>query len=215
MGYSVMSGDAEPFVGSGADPTDPPLPDLPSRIDDAGNLPSDGRYRDDDFNVSDLTVEHRREGFAIDRMLYAGTDKRKRELGYVAEIIATAAHQHQRRAAIGKVLIVALGALAATSGTATVVAGSQSAVVTIIYAVVGLAIATLGGLEAGFRPSERGTELVILAATCWSAIREIDSRWHREVRSAPEAQKRIAAERILSSKTVGWPRYREMPRGWA
>ncbi len=121
-----------------------------------------------------------------------GINDRQSELHKVADILSMAAQRNRRFSAMAKVLIVTLGAVAATNGAATRLAGGTGKWVVVVYTVVGLAIAAVGGLDAAFKVSERAAELTILAATCQSAVREIDSRWHKEI-GAIEGLPRVLA----------------------
>ena len=128
--------------------------------------------------------------------LQRGINERQSELHSVAKILATSAGQQRRWSAISKILIVVLGAVAATSGTAARVAGVNSIFVTVFYAAIGLLIATVGGIEAAFKFGDRGAELTVLAAACQSTLREVDSRWRKEV-SPVTGFERVQAEQDL------------------
>ena len=113
--------------------------------------------------------------------LQRGISDRQRELHHAADIIASAAQRQRRLSALAKVIVIILGAFAATSGAATQIAGEKSVPVTIVYTVVGLVIAAVGGLEASFKFGDRAAELTVLAAVCQSTLRDVDSRWKKEV----------------------------------
>jgi hypothetical protein len=121
---------------------------------------------------------------------------RQHELHEVADILASAADLGRRRSSLAKVLIVVLGAIAATNGAAAKLAGGSANWVIVVYTVVGLAIAAIGGLEAAFKLGERAAELTILAATCQSTVRDIDTRWQTQVGPA-EGEERVVAARGL------------------
>jgi hypothetical protein len=128
--------------------------------------------------------------------LQRGISDRQRELHHAADIIASAA-QHQRRlSASSKVIIIILGAFAATSGAATQIAGEKSIPVTIVYTIIGLLIAAVAGIETAFKFGDRGAELTVLAAVCQSALREVDSRWKKEV-GPTSGDERISAQEEL------------------
>jgi hypothetical protein len=129
--------------------------------------------------------------------LQRGINDRQKELHHAADIIASSAQRLRRASAISKVVIIILGAIAATSGAATQIAGEKSVPVTIIYTAVGLLIATVGGIEAAFKLGDRGTELTALAATCQSTLREIDSRWNKEVGSTVDPTAQDEAKKAL------------------
>ena len=129
--------------------------------------------------------------------LQRGIEDRQKELHHAADIIASSAQRLRRASALSKVVIIILGAIAATSGAATQIAGEKSVSVTIIYTAVGLLIATVGGIEAAFKFGDRGAELTTLAATCQSTLREIDSRWKKEVGSTVDPTAQEEAKKAL------------------
>jgi hypothetical protein len=129
--------------------------------------------------------------------LQHGINDRQRELHSAADIIAASAQHQRRSSAISKVVIIILGAIAATSGAATQIAGQKSVSVTVFYTVIGLLIAAVGGIEAAFKFGDRGAELTILAAACQSALREIDSRWKKEVGPATGPNRASAQQSLL------------------
>src|SRR5215204_1401885 len=88
--------------------------------------------------------------------------ERQEYLSYMANVLAQAGKIRRIAAASLKVLTIVLGAFAATSGTPTKFFGE----IPIIYTIVGLAIAAIGGLDAAFKYGERATELNRLAAKC-------------------------------------------------
>jgi hypothetical protein len=129
--------------------------------------------------------------------LQRGINDRQKELHHAADILASSAQGLRRSSAISKVVIIILGAIAATSGAATQIAGEKSVPVTVFYTVVGLLIATVGGIEAAFKFGDRGAELTALAAACQSTLREIDSRWKKEVGSTYDPTTRTEAQKTL------------------
>jgi hypothetical protein len=111
--------------------------------------------------------------------LQRGINDRQKELHHAADILASSAQRQRRLSTISKVVIIILGAIAATSGAATQIAGEKSVLVTVFYTVIGLLIAAIGGIEAAFKFGDRGAELTSLASVCQSTLREIDSRWKK------------------------------------
>jgi hypothetical protein len=129
--------------------------------------------------------------------LQRGINDRQKELHHAADILATSAQRQRRLSAISKVIIIILGAIAATSGAATQIAGEKSVPVTVFYTVIGLVIAATGGIEAAFKFGERGAELTALASVCQSTLREVDSRWKKEVGPAVEPRRTEAQKELL------------------
>jgi hypothetical protein len=126
-----------------------------------------------------------------------GINDRQKELHHAADILASSAQRQRRLSAISKVVIIILGAIAATSGAATQIAGEKSVPVTIFYTVIGLLIAAIGGIEAAFKFGERSADLTVLASVCQSTLREIDSRWKKEVGLATTEPQLITAQKEL------------------
>jgi hypothetical protein len=131
------------------------------------------------------------------RLIQAGINDRQNELHRVADILARAAQHAGRRASWGKVVLIFLGAFAATKGAADQIAGKDSLATIVIYTVAGLLIATIAGLEAAFKLDSRSTELKLLAADCQSTLRKIDSQWQKEIGTSEDTGERIAAARRL------------------
>lgn len=135
---------------------------------------------------------------SIERLQEA-INARQAELHAVADILTRAAQRKTHRSAMTKVAIVVLGAAAATNGAAVQIAG-QATWVVLLYTCIGLAIATVGGLDAAFKVNERAVELTILAAVCQSTTRDIDTGWHREVGSAYGEQREVAAQHLIETQ---------------
>lgn len=128
--------------------------------------------------------------------LQRAIQERQKELHDVADLLADAAASARRTSSIARVVIVVLGAAAATNGAATQVVGNDTAVI-VIYTLIGLIIAAVGGLEAAFKMGERAVGLVVLAANCQSTVREIDSRWQISVGGADGRERSAAARDLL------------------
>jgi hypothetical protein len=90
---------------------------------------------------------------------------------------------------VSKVILVLLGALVATRETANQIFGSSNDGTSVLYALLGTAVAVVAGLDAAFKWETRGAELTTLAARCQAAMRSVDSQWHRQVgRASGEEQ---------------------------
>jgi len=74
-----------------------------------------------------------------------------------------------------KVLVILLGAFIATREIANQILGASNTVNIIIYAAVGLLIATVTGLEAAFKWEGRSAELRTLVTTCRTTARTIST----------------------------------------
>jgi hypothetical protein len=118
-----------------------------------------------------------------DRMndLQGSINDRQRELHKVTATLASVAARRARWATASKVIVIALGAFAATKSAADQLLGAGSHVAMVTYTLVGLVIATVAGLEAAFKNETTAAELRILAAAAQSTVREVDSRWQRDI----------------------------------
>ena len=58
-------------------------------------------------------------------------------------------------------------------------------------------VATLAGLEVAFKFESRSAELKVLAATCQSTIRQVDSQWQKEIGTAYLDEQTEAARKLL------------------
>ncbi len=126
-----------------------------------------------------------------------GISERQSELQGVTNILAAKAQKIVKISAAAKVIIILLGAIVATRETANLWAGENNLPVSIIYTVLGVTIAVVAGLEAAFKWERRAAELRILAATCQSTVRQVDSQWQKEVGPAAGAEREAAAIKLM------------------
>ncbi len=130
------------------------------------------------------------DGSKID-MLQEGISARQEELKNVADILAKAAQKLRRYAGWIRILLIILGALAATQGAWDTTFGVMSkAYVSLTFTILGVLIATLAGIEAAFKFEAKGAELNLLAASCHSTVRKTDAAWYKLVGivATPEEQ---------------------------
>lgn len=136
-------------------------------------------------------------------MIQGSIMDRQRELHHVADALAKEANRLSKYSNYAKVLLVFLGALAATQGAISRImdgSGSGAVMSIVAYTVIGLVIATIAGLEAAFKLENRAAELTLLAASCQSTIRTVDSQWQKEIGTVEENQKLPAARRLLDTQ---------------
>ena len=131
------------------------------------------------------------------RMIQGSISERQQELHKAADILAKAAREVGKRSAITKVILISLGAFSATKGATDQIIGASNKLNIIIYTVAGLLVATIAGLEAAFKFESRSTELKLLAASCQSTIRQVDSQWQKEIGTVSADEKLAAARRLL------------------
>jgi hypothetical protein len=114
------------------------------------------------------------------QMLQEGITARQQELQRVADVLAKAAQKFKRYAAWTRILLIFLGACAATQGTwDEMLGGRQNS--TYVFTVMGILISTLAGIEAAFKFEGKGSALSMLAASCHSTVRKTDATWYRQV----------------------------------
>ena len=130
-------------------------------------------------------------------MLQGSITQRQYELHKIADILAKVAHKESKRAATSKVLLIFLGAFTATKGASDQVFGAANSINVIIYTIAGLLVATIAGLEVAFKFESRSAELKVLAATCQSTIRQVDSQWQKEIGTAYLDEQTEAARKLL------------------
>jgi hypothetical protein len=124
---------------------------------------------------------------------------RQAELHSVTDTLALAAQRASLRASVAKVVLVLLGAFAATREAANQLFGANSELIVIVYTLGALSIAVVAGLEAAFKWETRSVELRILAASGQSTTRLVDTQWRKEVGtvSASPEEQLAAARRLL------------------
>ena len=134
-----------------------------------------------------------------DRMddLQGSINDRQRELHGVTAILANVAARRARWATASKVVVIALGAFAATKGAADQLLGATSHIAMVTYTLVGLVIATVAGLEAAFKNEVTAAELRILAAAGQSTVRQVDSRWQRDIGGVAGQERVEAALKLI------------------
>lgn len=121
--------------------------------------------------------------------LQRGIQQRQEELHRLAGILATAAARRGAYASGAKVMTITLGAFVATNAVATKLWGNDNMLVVVIYALAGLTIAAVSGIEAAFKIESRATALRSLAAKCQSTIWQIASGGSRSARQHTERPK--------------------------
>jgi hypothetical protein len=80
-----------------------------------------------------------------------------------------------------KVLLSLFGALTATKSVADQWFGGNNSGSTVVNAALGVMTATIAGITASFRFEERSTDETQSATEAWTAVREMDSSWRRQV----------------------------------
>ena len=112
-------------------------------------------------------------------------------------ILASVAARRARWATVSKVIVIALGAFAATKSAADQLLGTASHVTMVTYTLVGLVIETVAGLAAAFKNETTAAELRILAAAGQSTVRQVDSRWQRDIGGVAGQERVEAALKLI------------------
>jgi len=134
-----------------------------------------------------------------------GIQERQEELHRIAELLGRASARHGKLSAVARASTIALGAFVATSAVATKLWGENNTVVTIIYTLAGLVIATVSGLEAAFKVESRAASLRTLAAHCQTTLWQIDTEWRKSIGS-PSSREGFTdeeeAERLVPAQSL-------------
>jgi hypothetical protein len=123
----------------------------------------------------------------------------RHDLEYTGTHILSVARRRAQLASLGKVLVILLGAFVATKEVANQVLGGASAVNTVIYAVAGLMIAAVTGLEAAFKWENTASELRHLVAMSWSTARKAASDVTGISAKASDDEKLFTLRKILEN----------------
>ena len=130
-------------------------------------------------------------------MLQEGISARQQELQRVADILARAAQRFRRYSGWMRVLLIVLGALAATQSSLEKAYANYGDHAFLVFTLLGVAITTLAGIEAAFKFEARGAELNLLAASCHSTVRKTDATWYKQVGIAENHEQQIAGAMAL------------------
>jgi hypothetical protein len=132
----------------------------------------------------------------LNNMFFFGEDR----LRDIADIIANSEKRLTRIAAASKVVIIVLGAFAATHGAASTIFGEGAVSVLVVYTVVGLIIAAVGGSETAFRFESRSSGLRLLTAEVNSTVWRLRSKWHAKVMAVKGDDRIHAAESLIDEQ---------------
>ncbi|MBI1882569.1 MAG: hypothetical protein HYR94_30715 [Chloroflexi bacterium] len=108
-------------------------------------------------------------------------NERQQDLNDTQLVLESYAARESGLAKWMRVFVIFLGAFAATQAVADKLLGADSIVGTVIYAVVGLLIATLGGIEAAFGFQKKTTNLRKLTVECKAYILDIDCQIPQDI----------------------------------
>jgi len=129
--------------------------------------------------------------------LQGSINDRQHELHSVTAILANGAARRARWGTASKVIVIALGAFAATKSAADQLLGATSHVATVTYTLAGLVIAVVAGLEAAFKNEATAAELRVLAAAGQSTVRQVGSLWQRDIGGVAGQERVEAALKLI------------------
>lgn len=136
--------------------------------------------------------------YDFETSLQRGIERRQAELHDVAELVAKTAHRFSMLGNILRVTTITLGAIIAAKGVADNIFGGANQFNLVAFSLFGVCIAVAGGIEAAFKYEKRGAELTILAASCQSTVREIDSEWRKSIGSIYDSDLREEGRKLIS-----------------
>lgn len=124
-----------------------------------------------------------------------------KELGDTEASLAKDAEWNSKFSAIGKVVLIFLGAFVATKEAASQLLGANSIANTLIFTVAGLLIAVIAGLDAAFKWEKASADLKSLAATCRINMREGESELQKAYEITTDNDKRDSLEKLVDELT--------------
>lgn len=129
-----------------------------------------------------------------------GIVRRQIELHGATTILAHSARRYFWWSSLATWLTVVLGALVATKETMVGLFPNAKDALMVFYALSGVLIAAVAGLEAAFRFKDKSATLHVLAATCESTWRKTDTQWRKEVAPVYGEARLGAASRLLDTQ---------------
>jgi hypothetical protein len=121
------------------------------------------------------------------------------EFKAVELVLAGDAEWNSKFSAIGKVVLIILGAVVATKDVANQLWSANNIANTLIFTLAGLVIAVIAGLQAGFKWEQSATELKGLAGSCQKNIREGNYQLHRVQFMETDGEKRTELEKTIET----------------
>ncbi|HSF40459.1 MAG TPA: hypothetical protein VLT87_11750 [Thermoanaerobaculia bacterium] len=121
---------------------------------------------------------------------------RHEELARAVEILSKGSEKLERRGRKLRVTTIILGAFSASQGVTVAALGMSTIATSIVFAISGISVAAIAGIEAAFKFESRASELRMLAAKCQSARFQHNSEWSYRIAIA-EPDKAIDAARDL------------------
>ena len=126
--------------------------------------------------------------------LQSAIERRQDEMHQLAAHLGQRARLNRWVSTVAKFVLVLLGAVAATKSTVDQILGASSSTSTIVYASLGVAVASIAGISAAFNFEQQAAQLTQLAAETWSTLRNVDTEWRRRVASGASDRTTAALE---------------------
>lgn len=129
--------------------------------------------------------------------LQKAIERRQTEIRTLGAHLGGRAKLNHWVASTSKVVLVLLGALAATKATVDELLGPTASSSRLIYAGIGVAVAAIAGITAAFGFDQRAAQLTQLATETWSTLRTVDTEWRRNVATSDAGDRSKAALTLL------------------
>lgn len=97
-----------------------------------------------------------------------------------------------------KIATIILGAFSASQGVAAEAYGKASPFTSILFALIGIAVAAIAGIEVALKFETRASELRVLAAKCQAARFQHNSEWAHKIAIAKPGEAIAAARDLLA-----------------
>jgi hypothetical protein len=124
-----------------------------------------------------------------------------KELSNAGASLAKDAEWNSKFSAIGKVLLIFLGAFVATKEALNQLLGANSTANILIITVAGLAISVIAGLDAAFKWEKASADLKGLATTCQISKKGGESELQKAYEITTDNDKRDALEKLVDNLT--------------
>lgn len=136
----------------------------------------------------------------VERLLFLNDRivARHEELARAVSTLSRGSAELERRGRKLRVTTIILGAFSASQGVTVAVFGASTFLASLFFAVSGIAVATIAGIEAAYKFESRASELRILAAKCQAARFQHNSEWAYRIAIAEPDDAIDAARDLLA-----------------
>lgn len=123
---------------------------------------------------------------------------RHSQLDWLREIFSRRAERSERNGSILRVAVIFLAALSVSQSVAVKVFDQSSTAVAVFYALIGVSIAAISGVEAAFKFEAKANELRNLAVKCQNARLIHNSEWAQKFAIVESVAAIDAARELLA-----------------